>query len=54
MRNNDMNPDTNKNGIFSSDKPKNIPKFWYPLTLNVIITWVIFSLIVVKQAKYGG
>ena len=43
-----MNPDTNKNGIFSSDKPKNIPKFWYPLTFGVIITWIIFSLIVVK------
>ena len=48
MRNNDMNPDTNKNGIFSSGKPKNIPKFWYPLTLNVIIHLAIFSLIVVK------
>ncbi len=48
MRNNRMNPDTNKNGIFLSDKPKNIPKFWYPLTFGVIITWIIFSLIVVK------
>ena len=43
-----MNPDRNKNGIFSSDKPKNIPKFWYPLTFGVITTWIIFSLIVVK------
>jgi len=43
-----MNPDANKSSIFSSDKPKNIPKFWNPLTISVIITWIIFSLVVVK------
>jgi ABC-type microcin C transport system permease subunit YejE len=43
-----VKPEKDENGIFSSDKPKNIPKFWYPLIIVVIFSWITFSLFVVK------
>jgi len=42
VRNDAMSPDAKKalkeSIVFPSDKPKNIPKFWYPLTIGVITT----------------
>jgi len=39
-----MHPDENKNGLFSNSKPKKIPKFWYPIVVGVLMTWVIFLI----------
>jgi|TARA_B110000263_G_scaffold25736_2_gene19699 hypothetical protein len=48
MRKEHMKADKNENGIFSNNKPKRIPKFWYPLVCSVILTWIIFTFFIVN------
>ena len=38
-----MKPDTAKDSIFSSEKPRNLPWFFLPVVLGIIALVVIFK-----------